>query len=131
MATYRLLEMLTGGEQVYDQEIRGTARDIRWQVFTLSLITRKKVDPDEIAPYLGAYNNDALGEVGLLLHEDNSLWIDFGEYESEIRPLVLEENQFIFFESVFIGKTLTLNMDSNGNVTMRWPGDEDVYLFRK
>ena len=131
MATYRLLEMLTGGEQVYDQEIRQAARDIRWQVFSLSLITGKKVDPDEIAPYLGAYNNDVLGEVGLVLHEDNSLWVDFGEYESEIRPLRLEENQYIFFESVFIGKTLTLSMDSIGNVTMRWPGDEDEYFFRK
>jgi hypothetical protein len=131
MAAYRLLEMLTGSEQVYDQEIRGAARDIHWQVMSLSLLTKKKVDPDEIAPFLGPYQNDVLGEVELVLDEDNSLWVDFGEYESEIRPLRLEDNQYIFFESVFIGKTLTLSMDSIGNVTMRWPGDEDVYVFRK
>ena len=63
----------------------------------------------------------------MVLHEDNSLWVDFGEYESEIRRLALEENRFIFFESVFIGKTLTLATDSDGNVTVQWPGDEDVY----
>lgn len=131
MATYRLLEMLTGSEQVYDQETRSTARSIRRQVLTLSLVTRKKVDPDVIAPYLGRYHNDVLGEVELVLHRDNSLWVDFREYESEVRRLVLEENQFIFFESVFIGKTLTLNMNSNGDATMQWPGDEAVYTFTK
>jgi CubicO group peptidase (beta-lactamase class C family) len=131
MATYRLLEMLTGSEQVYDQEVRQTARDIRRQVFSLSLVTRKKVDPDEIAPYLGTYHNDALGEVKLVVHEDNSLWVDFGEYESPVRRMALEENQYIFFESIFIGKTLTLSMNSKGNVSMRWSGDESVYTFTK
>jgi hypothetical protein len=131
MAMYRLLEMLTGREQVYDQEIRKAARDIRLQVLFLSLINRKKVDPDEIAPYLGTYHNDVLGEVELVLHPDHSLGIDFGEYESEIRRLVLGENQFIFFESIFIGKTLTLSMDPKGDVTMSWPGDEDEYVFAK
>ena len=131
VATYRLLEMLTGSKQVYDQEIRKTARGINRQVFILSLITRKKVNPDKIAPYLGTYHNDVLGEVELIIHQDNTLWVDFGEYESEIRPFALQKNQFIFFESVFIGKTLTLNMNPNGNVTMRWPGDEDEYNFMK
>jgi CubicO group peptidase (beta-lactamase class C family) len=131
LTRYRLLEMLTGREQVYDQEIREIDRDIRMQVFTLSLITRKKVDPDVVDPFLGTYHNDVLGEVELVLHQDNTLWIDFGEYESRIRPLALEENQFIFYESVFLGKTVTLKMNRNGNATMMWPGDEDVYNFVK
>lgn len=131
MATYRLLEMLTGGAQVYDQEMRNTVRDIRRQVLTLSLVTRRKVNPDEIAPYLGRYQNKVLGEVELVLHQDNTLWVDFREYESEVRRLVLEENQFIFYESVFIGKTLALNMNADGNVTMQWPGDEAVYTFTR
>ena len=113
------------------QIIRQTARDIGWQVLSLSFLSKKKVDPDEIAPFLGHYYNDVLGEVELNLDQDNSFWVDFGEYKSEIRPLVLEGNQFIFFESVFIGKTLTLSMGTIGNVTMCWPGDEDVYVFRK
>jgi hypothetical protein len=129
MATYRLLEMLTGSEQVYDRETRRTARDIRRQVFMLSLVTRKRVKPDKMAPYLGTYYNDVLGGVELVLHEDNSLWVDFGEYESAVRPLVLENNAFIFLESVFVGKTLTLTTDSRGRVTMRWAGDEAVYEF--
>lgn len=131
MTRYRLLEMLTGREQVYDQEIREIDRDIRIQVFTLSLVTRKKVDPDEVDPFLGAYHNDVLGEVELVLHQDDTLWIDFGEYETRIRPLAFEENQFIFYESVFLGKTMTLKTDRNGNATMTWPGDEDVYDFVK
>jgi CubicO group peptidase (beta-lactamase class C family) len=130
MATYRLLEMLTGSEQTYDQEMRRTARRVHRQVLTLSLLTRKRVDPDQIAPYLGRYENDVLGEVELVLHQDNSLWVDFGEYESEVRRMALQKNQFIFFESAFIGKTLTLSMDSNGNATLKWSGDEAVYSFR-
>jgi len=131
MATYRLLEMLTGSEQVYDQETRSTARGVRRQVLTLSLVTRRKVNADEIAPYLGIYHNDVLGEVELVLHPDRSLWVDFREYQSEVRRLVLEENQFIFYESVFVGKTLTLKRGPNGSVTMQWPGDEAVYTFAK
>jgi len=129
MATYRLLEMLTGSEQVYDRETRQAARDIRRQVLLLSVLTKKRVNSDKVAPYLGVYHNDVLGEVELVLHEDNTLWVDFGEYESSIRPLRLEENQFIFLESVFIGKTVALTMDSAGEVTMSWQGDEDVYTF--
>jgi len=129
MTTYRLLEMLTGSEQVYDQGVRRSVRDARWQIFTLSLVTRKTVDPDKIAPFLDSYHNDALGEVKLVLHDDHTLWIDFGEYESAIRPLVIEENQYIFIESAFIGKTIQLGMNTNGVLTMKWSGDEDSYNF--
>jgi len=129
MATYRLLEMLTGSEQVYDQKVRKAARDIDRQIFSLSLVTRKTVDPKKIAPFLGSYHNDVLGDVKLVLHDDHTLWIDFGEYESSIRPLVLEENQFIFYESVFIGKTIQLKMNADGTPTMRWSGDEGTYNF--
>jgi CubicO group peptidase (beta-lactamase class C family) len=129
MGTYRLLEMLTGSKQVYDQEVRDKARKIDKQIFTLSLVTRKTVNPDKIAPFLGSYQNEKLGEVKLVLHDDRTLWVDFGEYESSIRPLVLEENQYIFYESVFIGKTLELKLRSDGTPTLRWSGDEDSYNF--
>lgn len=129
MATYRLLEMLTGSEQVYDRQIGETAREVRLQLLQLSLLTRKKVNPEKISPYLGKYQNAILGEIELVLHDDNSLWVDFGEYESAVRQLVIEDNQFIFFESVFVGKTMTLDMGSDGRKTIRWPGDEATYTF--
>ena len=58
-----------------------------------------------------------------------ALWVDFGEYESPIRPLITEENQIIFFESVFIGKTLQLKTNPNGMPTMKWTGEEGTYNF--
>jgi hypothetical protein len=121
--------MLIGSEQVYDQQVRETAHDIDQQLLTLSLVTQKTVNPDRIAPFLGSYHNDELGDVKLVLHEDKTLWIDFGEYESSIRPLITEENQFIFFESVFIGKTLQLKINPNGMPTMKWTGEEGTYNF--
>lgn len=130
MTTYRLLEMLTGSEQVYDHQVRQQARDIDKQLLTLSLVTRKTVDTDKIAPFLGSYHNDELGDVKLVLHEDNTLWIDFGEYESSIRRLIVEENQYIFFESIFIGKTVQMDLDSNGTPSLRWSGNEGTYIFK-
>jgi CubicO group peptidase (beta-lactamase class C family) len=129
MTTYRLLEMLTGSEQVYDREARKAAKELERQIPLLLLMTRKTVKPEAIAPFLGSYHNVVLGDVKLVLHEDNTLWIDFGEYESQIRPLVLEENQYIFFESVFMGKTIRLKMNPDGVPAMSWPGDEGTYDF--
>ncbi|MCC6981748.1 MAG: serine hydrolase [Bauldia sp.] len=44
-----------------------------------------KVEPDAVAPYLGRYDNEALGEVSLTLREDR-LVLDAGELGSELRP---------------------------------------------
>jgi CubicO group peptidase (beta-lactamase class C family) len=96
MATYRLLELLTGREHVYDREMHKAARKINRQILVLNLVSRKKVDRDEIAPFLGSYHNPVLGEVALRLHDDRSLWVDFGEYESQVRRLVQQENTYIF-----------------------------------
>jgi hypothetical protein len=109
--------------------VRQKACGIDQQILTLSLVTRKTVDPEKIAPFLGSYHNDALGDVKLTLHDDHTLWVDFGEYESSIRPLTLQENQYIFFESIFMGKTLQLEIDTAGAPTMRWSGDEGTYNF--
>jgi hypothetical protein len=130
MATYRLLEMLTGSEQIYDREIAQTKREIDRQIMALSLMTNKTVDPDKISPFLGKYHNEVLGVASLVIHDDHTLWVDFGEYEIPIRPLRLEENQYILYESLFIGKTLVLRMDSDENPTIVLTGDEDTYQFQ-
>lgn len=129
MTTYRLLEMLTGSEQTHDHEARLAAQEMERQIPLLLLVTRKTMPPDKIAPFLGRYQNAALGEIQLVQHDDRSVWIDFGEYESPIRPLVLEENQYIFFESIFLGKTIQMNLDAGGKPSMKWTGDEASYAF--
>ena len=116
---------------VYDKKIRKTAKKVKRQIFVLSLITEKKVNPDKISSYLGVYRNDVLGEVKLVLHNNNSLWVDFGEYESEVRHMLIGNNQYIFSESIFIGKTMTISIDQNKNPTMKWQGDEEEYNFSK
>ena len=129
MVTYRLLEMLTGSEQVYDREMRDRARELKKQLPALLLITRKTVNPDKLAPFLGSYHNDALGDIKLVLRDDHTLWIDFGEYESPIRSLITEENQYIFFESIFVGKTILMNLNADGTPSMKWIGNEGTYYF--
>jgi hypothetical protein len=59
------------------------------------------------------------------------LWFDFGNYVSSILPLVLENNQFIFYESVFIGKTMSLKMSANEETSIQWSGDEASYIFAR
>lgn len=129
LATYRLLEMLTGSEQTYDHQIGKALRKIQLQLIQLDLFTKKKVNPDKISPYLGKYNNNLLGDIELVLHDDNTLWVDFGEYESYVRPFIFQDNEFIFFESVFVGKTITLSTRADGIKTIQWSGDEAFYLF--
>jgi hypothetical protein len=129
MTRYRLLEMLTGSEQVYDQEARKEARKLERQIPLLLLITSKTVNPDKITPFLGSYHNDVLGDVRLVLHEDHTLWVDFSEYESAIRRLIIQKDQYIFFESVFMGKTIQLKINPDGTPTMSWSGNEGTYNF--
>jgi hypothetical protein len=130
MAYYRLLEMLTGSEQVYDKEIADIKLNVDGQLLTLSAITKKTVDIEEMSPFLGAYHNETLGYAELLLHNDHTLWLDIGEYETPLRKLRLEKNQYIFLESVFMGKTLVLDTDSEGHPTMSVIGNEGMtYWF--
>jgi hypothetical protein len=130
MAYYRLLEMLTGSEQVYDKEIANLKLNIGGQLLSLSAITKKTVGIEAISPFLGAYHNEILGDAELLVHEDNTLWLDIGEYEIHLRKMKLEKNQYIFYESVFMGKILVLDTDSAGHPTMSVTGNEGItYLF--
>jgi CubicO group peptidase (beta-lactamase class C family) len=129
MTTYRLLEMLTGSQQTYDHEARVAIKEFERQISLVLLITRKTVKPEKITPFLGSYHNGTLGDVKLVLHDDNTLWIDFGEYETSIRPLITGENEYIFFESTFLGKTVQLKLDTDGKPTMKWIGNEGTYEF--
>jgi CubicO group peptidase (beta-lactamase class C family) len=130
MAYYRLLEMLTGSEQTYDKEVADLKLNVSGQLLTLSVITKKTVDSEEISPFLGAYHNETLGDAELLIHNDRTLWLDIGEYEIPLRKLKLEKNQFIFYESVFMGKALVLDSDSAEHPTLSVTGNEGTtYLF--
>lgn len=130
MAYYRLLEMLTGNQQIYDKEVADLKLNVGVQLLSLSVITKKKVDIEEMSPFLGAYHNEILGDAELLVHDDRTLWLDIGEYEIHLRKMKLEKNQYIFYESVFMGKILALDTDSAGHPTMSVRGNEDItYLF--
>jgi CubicO group peptidase (beta-lactamase class C family) len=129
MTTYRLLEMLTRSEQTYDHETRLTARELERQIPLLLLMTRKTVDPKKVAPFLGRYHNGESGDVKLVLHEGKTLWIDLGEYESSIRPLITGDNQYIFFESTFIGKPFKLMLAAGGKPMMKLADNEGTYDF--
>ncbi len=131
MVYYRLLEMLTGSEQTYDKEIAKVQRDVNGQLLTLSAITKKAVDPDQMNPFLGRYHNETLGYAELLLHDDDTLWLDVGEYEIPLRELKPEKNQYLFYESAFMGKTLEIDTGPDGHPIMTVTGNEGTtYLFR-
>ena len=76
---------------------------------------KKSVDPVEIEPFTYHYHNEVLGDENLAIHDDHSLWVDIGEYEIPIRPLRLKENQYILYESIFIGKTLRASFSATKN----------------
>lgn len=131
MATYRLLELLAGRTQNYHNSIVKSRTEVENQVRERSLLTQKTVDENTIGPFLGIYENETLGQVELILHPDRSVWLDVGEYEIPIRQLRSANNQFILYTSIFVGKTLTLEMDSAGDPFLSLVGDEAKYTFTR
>ena len=52
-----------------------------------------QVDAQEVEPYLGSYRNEALGEITIEM-EGEQLYIDAGEFRTEIRPAHDREGEF-------------------------------------
>ncbi len=47
------------------------------------------VDPDAVAPYIGSYTSETLGDAAVAI-QDGTLRVDVGEFQSELRPILDE-----------------------------------------
>lgn len=80
---YRLLELIFQQPAEADTQAEFTAQMIRDQ-FSKGFADTGAADPAQVAPFLGRYSNDALGEIELRM-EGDQLVMDAGEFVTELR----------------------------------------------
>lgn len=75
-----------------------------------------EVDPAAVEPYLGRFQNEALGVVSMAL-EGERLIMDAGEFEAEIRPVLDDEgavDHYFLYDSPLGGVNLDLSENEAG-----------------
>jgi CubicO group peptidase (beta-lactamase class C family) len=78
----RLIELLYDLEPQSAAALQGQVEAIHAQLAEIEF--SEEIDIEAVTPFLGDYHNDALGTITLLL-EDGVLWIDAGEFVTEVR----------------------------------------------
>jgi CubicO group peptidase (beta-lactamase class C family) len=86
------------------------------------------VDPVTVAPYLGAYHNDALGDVVLVM-ADNRLVIITGGFKSELKSA--GHDTYVLYDPPHAGLPLMLTQDNAGRPIINLPFSLDTYIFTK
>lgn len=73
-------------------------------------------DADAVAPYLGTFTNEALGQIVLEL-DDGTLTLDAGEFKLELSPRVGEDGKVVAYRSITAGLGLEFQFakDDDGN----------------
>jgi CubicO group peptidase (beta-lactamase class C family) len=89
-------------------------------------------DPDAVAPYLGKYSNDALGEI-VVQFEGSTLTLDAGEFVLELLPRVGEDGEVIAYRSVTtgLGYEFQFSEDDDGNPAIILGSPPYEYRFEK
>ena len=101
---FRLLELVFGQELEFEEQAvfglmaaRETIAELAGQLV--------EIDDESVAPYLGQYSNDVLGEMTIEL-ENGELIMDVGEFRSRIRSKAREDGgdaSYILSDSVLLG----------------------------
>jgi CubicO group peptidase (beta-lactamase class C family) len=112
---FRLLELAFGQPKVHDAQF--VYRPKQTSLETAPPLA--ELDAAGVAPYLGAYHNEALGDITLRL-EDGKLSLDAGEIVMELRPLAkpLGPAQYIAFDSALASLPVALGRDKDDQPTV-------------
>ena len=92
----------------------------------------KGIDAAAVAPFLGTFRNDALGEITLTLRGDR-LVLDAGEFTGELRRLVSgpSDSSYVIVDPPLVGAAFQFRLDGSGDPTIVLPSPPDTYTFRK
>ena len=128
----RLFELALGLESEFDEKATfgyQAARD----AFAELAADLVGTDPDAVAPYLGRYTNDVLGQIIIEL-VDGKLIMDVGEFRSEVRSKADEDGEvtgYILSDGVGLGIPLQLTEADQGNPIVVLGEGVDEYTFQK
>lgn len=128
---YRLLELLFARPETFDalvaQEIEANAQALADLQSSLGV-----VDPESIAPWLGLYHSDVLGDVEITV-ADGVAMFDAGELQSTMTPLLDDGDvgeTYLLAEPPFAGAPATFAMRDGAPVmTLTDPGTGEEILF--
>ncbi len=129
----RLLEL------VYDRPARGeqavafTLTQIDAALADLQDRMSGPVDRETVAPYLGRFTNEALGDVTLAFDGDR-LSFDAGEFASELRPVTDDDGEidgYVMLSGPLAGVSLELAEDDDGEPTIEIGEGVVAYTFRR
>lgn len=126
----RLLELLYEQESSVEQLLAFSLQQSQEAVESLeSSLT--EVDPEAVAPYLGAYSHEVLGSVTLDWQGEN-LVLDAGEFQSVVRATAQDgEINYLTFTPPLAGLPLELSEDEAGNAMMVLGAGVVEYTFEK
>ncbi|HEX7002841.1 MAG TPA: serine hydrolase domain-containing protein [Trueperaceae bacterium] len=91
------------------------------------------VEPDEVSPFLGRYENEALGEISLEM-VGTQLFLDAGSFRSEIRPAFDREGEFdtyITYGAPIVGLPIALETGEAGEQTVVLGSGAIEYTFER
>ena len=129
---FRLLELVFGQESEFEEQVVFGLTAAREAIAELAgeLV---EIDDESVAPYLGQYSNDVLGEITIQL-EDGELIMDVGEFRSRIRAKAGEEGKdarYILSDSVLLGFPIKFaESDSSNPIVVLGVGVVE-YTFQK
>jgi CubicO group peptidase (beta-lactamase class C family) len=86
----RLIELLYDLEPLSAAALQGQVEATHAQL--AEIVFSEEIDIEAVTPFLGDYHNDALGGITLLL-EDGALWIDAGEFVTEVRAELNDDGE--------------------------------------
>jgi len=129
---FRLLELVYQQEAEFDELVQFYIDRIEEALAELNEQIKDSVDPDAVAPYIGVYTNEALGQITIAL-QDGVLTLDTGEFLMELLPKVDEDGEVEAYRSVTpgLGGEFQLSEDDDGNpIIILGEGAYD-YIFEK
>lgn len=91
-----------------------------------------EIDDTAVSPYLGAYQNESLGALSLAWEEE-TLLMDAGEFQAEVRARETEEGEIVYFifTPPFAGMQLDLREDEAGRPLIDFGLGAMEYTFEK
>lgn len=116
----RLLEILFEQDFVADEAAAFQFETQFEQVARMAERTADAVDLERVTPFVGRYENQALGEITLSL-ADGRLLMEAGEFVAEVRPMLDDAGEFdsyVFFDSPLAGTNLRLVENDAGQPTI-------------
>jgi CubicO group peptidase (beta-lactamase class C family) len=93
---YRLLELLFQRDPEIEQIFQFQLEQAKQSLAELRDSLLDSIDPDAVAPYLGDYSHEILGDV-TLQWQDDALVLDAGEFQTEIRARLNDEDEIDYF----------------------------------